>query len=208
MSLKLRKYLKILKSESSRLERTDINNITDDSFKAKYLKSIFFSIVSALATISLREGFSDGFVSYVSSVLSILVGLFITALVFSFDKFYKPLDVENPNARMKLWDKQAYTYTKKFAFITSRTIVLSIYTLVLISLSAFHECLMNLNLFNLSFNPKAITNLDWKSIGTFFLSLIVIFQRFFVFYWLQKIIYNTLFIVSSLVQYMTTKIDQ
>jgi len=207
MSLKLNKYLKILRQEASRFERTDINNKVDETFRAKYSVKILFSIVSVVLVFLLKDGFSESFVSYVSSVLSILVGLFITALIFSFDKFYEPSNEENPNSRIKLWETQAHNYAKKFAYITSYTIVLSIFTLVLLAVSALFEKATQLNVFSLSFCLDCVKK-DFNALKLFGIAFFVIVQRFLVLYWLLKIMYNTLFIVSSMVQYMTTKIDR
>lgn len=207
MSLRLNKYLKILRQEASRFERTDINNKVDETFRAKYLVKISFSIVAIVLVVLLKNGFGDSFVSYVSSVLSILVGLFITALIFSFDKFYEPSNEENPNSRIKLWETQAHNYAKKFAYITSYTIVLSIFTLVLLAVSALFQKATQLNVFNLSFCIECVKK-DFNSLKLFGIAFFVIIQRFLVLYWLLKIMYNTLFIVSSMVQYMTTKIDR
>jgi|SRR5699024_2621804 len=208
MSLRLSKYLKILRKEASRFERTDINNNVDESFSAKYSVKITFTVISMGLVLLLKNGFSESFVSYVSSVLSILVGLFITALIFSFDKFYEPSNEENPNSRIKLWETQAHNYAKKFAYITSYTIVLSIFTLVLLAVSALFETASQLNVLNLSFCVECISIIGLKSLKLFGIALFVIVQRFFVLYWLLKIMNNTLFIVSSMVQYMTTKIDR
>lgn len=206
MSLKLNKYLRILRKEASRFERTDINNNVDETFRAKYFVKIFFSIVAIIIVFLLKNGFGESFVSYVSSVLSILVGLFITALIFSFDKFYEPNNEENPNSRIKLWETQAHNYAKKFAYITSYTIVLSIFTLVLLAVSALFEKATQLNVFKLSLCVECLKN-DFNALKLFGIAFFVIVQRFLVLYWLLKIMYNTLFIVSSMVQYMTTKID-
>lgn len=208
MSLRLNKYLKILRKEASRFERTDINNKVDESFRAKYSAKISFAIVSIVLVLLLKNGFSESFVSYVSSVLSILVGLFITALIFSFDKFYEPSNEENPNSRIKLWETQAHNYAKKFAYITSYTIVLSIFTLVLLAVSALFEKPTQLNICSLSFCLECIKNKEINAFKLFAIGVFVIVQRFLVLYWLLKIMYNTLFIVSSMVQYMTTKIDR
>lgn len=208
MYQELIKYLRILKKQASRFERTDINNNVNESFCAKYLVKIVFIIISVVLVCLLKNGFSESFVSYVSSVLSILVGLFITALIFSFDKFYEPSNEENPNSRIKLWETQAHNYAKKFAYITSYTIVLSIFTLVILVVSALFEKTTQLNVFNLTFCFDCIKNKDIEALKTFGIAIFVIAQRFLVFYWLLKIMYNTLFIVSSMVQYMTTKIDR
>lgn len=208
MSLKLSKYLSILRKEASRFERMDINNKVDESFRAKCSVKLVFAFIGFIFIILLKEGFSNNFVSYISSVLSILVGLFITALIFSFDKFYEPNKDESQSSRIKLWDIQAYNYAKKFAYIASYTIVLSIFTLVLLVVSALFEKPTQLNVFELSFCWECWNLNNLNPIKIFINAIFVIIQRFFVIYWLLKIMYNTLFIVSSMVQYMTTKIDR
>ena len=208
MSLKLSKYLKVLRNEASRFERTDINNKVENGFRAKYLVKIVFASISGGLVFLLKNGFSELFISFVSSVLSILVGLFITALIFSFDKFYEPSNSENPDSRIKLWEKQAYNYAKKFAYITSYTIVLSIFTLVLLAISALFLNETQLNIIELKFCFSCIEFQYFNALKLFGLATFNIIQRFLVTYWLLKIMYNTLFIVSSMVQYMTTKIDR
>lgn len=208
MYQELIKYLKILKLEASRFERTDINNKVNESFQAKYVMKILFAIISIAMFFLLKSGFSESFVSYVSAVLSILVGLFITALIFSFDKFYEPLNDEYANSRIKLWETQAYNYAKKFAYITSYTIVLSIFTLVLLAMSALFESETRLNVFKFSICFDCISFQNFLPIKIGLLGFFVIVQRLLVVYWLLKITFNTLYIVSSMVQYMTTKIDR
>lgn len=208
MYQELIKYLRILKKEASRFERTDINNNVDESISAKYFVKILFFIISTGMFWLLKSGFSESFVSYVSAVLSILVGLFITALIFSFDKFYEPTNEQNPNSRIKLWETQAYNYAKKFAYITSYTIVLSIFTLVFLAISALFVKETQLNVFNLSICFDCISFEDFSSLKLGVLAFFVVAQRLLVVYWLLKITFNTLFIVSSMVQYMTSKIDR
>lgn len=208
MSLDLKRYLKLLRKEAGRLERTDINNNVDESCSARYLVKTICASISIFLLFTIRNGFSEVFISFVSDTLSIIVGLFITALIFSFDKFYEPTNTENPNSRIKLWDTQAYNYAKKFAYITSYTIVLSIFTLSLLAISALFESGSKLNVFNLNFCFDCISISKPAALVLFIKSTFVIFQRFFIIYWLLKIVYNTLFIVSSMVQYMTTKIDR
>lgn len=208
MSLSLNKYLKLLRTEASRFERTDINNNVNDSFNSKYTVKIFFGLLSLLTVFFLKQGFSNDFVSFVSSVLSILVGLFITALIFSFDKFYEPSKEEHPSSRIKLWETQAYNYAKKFAYITSYTIVISIFTLVLLSVSALFGEKTRIDFGKLEFCFNCISLHNRLPIKLFVLACFLAVQRFFVLYFLLKVMYNTLFIVSSMVQYMTTKIDR
>ena len=202
------KYLKILNRQANLLARTDINGVEKSDFYSKYLIKITFVLISIGLTLMLKNGFGEIFISYVSSVLSILVGLFITALIFSFDKFYDPTKDENPSSRIKLWEIQAYNYAQKFAYLTSLTIIMSVFTLVVLILSTLFVEDFKLNLFSLEFCWNCRSDNYLENIWLFLFSLIVLFQRIFVLYWLLNIMYNTLFIVSSMVQYMTTKMNR
>jgi hypothetical protein len=206
MSKNLIRNIRLLKSKSALYERTDINGKVDERFRAKYFVKFFIYLFSFTFFFFLRNGFSEDFVSYTSSSLSIIVGLFITAMIFSFDKFYQPIeDVSVANSRDKQWNIQAYNYSKKFAYITGYTIVLSVYALVFLSISALFKEESSLDVIALNFD---FSKIDGSSIWLFFLGTFFVFQRIMVMYWLIKIIYNTLFIVSSMVQYMTTKIER
>lgn len=205
MSKRLNKYLIELRYKAIRFERIDINGKSSDNWFINNQRRIICSLVAIMLTSLLPEGFNEQFISYSSTILSILIGLFITAMIFSFDKFYTKIDREKANANEKLWDTQAYNYSMQFAYITGYNIVLSIFTLAVLSLSVFFDVIMSINVWNYHFEFENI------SLDTFFnfvgLSLLLL-QRFVVLYWIACIMYNTLFLVSSMVQYMTVKIDR
>ncbi len=148
MSLRLSKYLIDLRKNANRMSRTNINGITDNSFWGKNKQRIACALISAFFVWKLRNGFSQNFVSYSSTVLSILTGLFITAIIFSFDKFYQKPDNPNLNSRQHLWDVQAYNYSKQFAYITGYNIVLCVFALIALSFTAFFAASMNVDLFD------------------------------------------------------------
>lgn len=232
MQLIISRYLKELRENAIRFERIDINGLEDISFLGKYLKKIICSIISILIVYNLKDGFSQSFVSYASTILSILIGLFITAMIFSFDKFYKNPnfgiiydlsiareethredkkfkvsinEINEPNSKQKLWNTQSYNYSKQFAYITGYNIVLCIFAIILLSLSALFENAMNINVFKFDF---VFHDLGFYAIKNFIIALFVLIQRFFVLYWILSVMYNTLFIVSSMVNFMTVKINR
>lgn len=238
MALRIDKYLVDLRSQANRWRRIDINGKEDSSFASKYLRRIILSLTSILLVWILKEGFSPSFVSYSSGVLSILVGLFITALIFSFDKFYpresdktKSFEIgikrkENTqneklyhisfenitenNSQEKLSDTQAFNYSKQFAFVTGYNIVLCVFAIIALSLTTLFENPPEANPFAENLHKYTFTfqKLNWDSILLLFKLSIVAIQRFFILYWLFSIMYNTLFIVSSMVKFMTVKIDR
>lgn len=205
MSLNLIKHIVKVVTEAKKLEHIDINNKIDDSFYATYGKSILFTIITLLLIYLLENGFNEKFINLIFSSLSILIGLFITSLIFSFDKFYEPIKYENPNSREKLWENQDYNYSKIFSYITAYTILLSIFVLILVVPNTLELYKMNYNLNNLEFS---FVNVNLDSITLFIKGTVLFTQRFLVIYCLIEILYNTLFIVSSMVNHIRAKIER
>ena len=232
MSRQIIKYLKDLRSNTLLLERTDINGSIASSSFAKYFRRVGFLLVSGIIIYKLGIGFSTNFISYASTVLSILIGLFINAIIFSLDKFHQYIDrsisvydisinndnatlnkdykfaiknVTQLNANQELSRKQSYNYTKQFAFITGYNIVLCVFTIILLLLCTLFPSKLAVNIHHYRFIYK---NFDGRSICNFLLLTFVILQRILILYWILRVMYNTLFLVSSMVNFMTVKIDK
>ena len=194
MSLRLNKYLKDLRREAHRFECTWGRN----------QRRFICFIPSLILVWLLDKGFTSDFVAYASSALSILIGLFTTSIIFILDK-YQSIDLEQANSREKLWDTQAYNYTKQFAYITGYSIVLCLFTLVFLSFSALFEDFFSIDI---SLYYLDLKKLDIISLSNFLCIIVVIFQRLMIFYWLASIVYNTLYVISSMVKYMIVKIER
>ncbi|MDR0606668.1 MAG: hypothetical protein LBG80_20545 [Bacteroidales bacterium] len=205
MSIRIFNYVNQLRNKALELERRDINNKEATSFLEKYQRRLICIIPSVLLAWFLKEGFPSSFVEYVSNALSILIGLFSTAIIFSFDKFYDKKDLTNASSVEKLIDVQSYNYTKQFTYITGYSIILCLFALVFLSFSSLFSELANINIYNYKLD---FHNITIKKIKYFFVIPAVILQRFLVLYWLSSIIYNTLFVIGSLVKYMTLKMDR
>ena len=204
MSLRLSKYLKDLRREAHRFECTDINNNICTSFWGRNQRRFICFIPSLILVWLLDKGFTSDFVAYASSALSILIGLFTTSIIFILDK-YQSIDLEQANSREKLWDTQAYNYTKQFAYITGYSIILCLFTLVFLSFSALFEDFFSIDI---SLYYLDLKKLDIISLSNFLYIIVVIFQRLMIFYWLASIVYNTLYVISSMVKYMIVKIER
>jgi len=204
MSLRLSKYLKDLRTDAHRFERTDINNNVSSSFWGRNQRRIICFIPSIVLLLLLKEGFNLDFVAYASTALSILIGLFTTAIIFILDK-YQVIGTESANSREKLWNKQAFNYTKQFAYITGYNIVLCVFALVLLSLSALFKELFSTDIYQYTLELK---NIDRKAICNCGVVMLIVIQRILVLYWLACIVYNTLYVISSMVKYMIVKIER
>ena len=231
MSQNLNKYLVGLRREAIRFERMDINGKESTNYFRRHFRRIFCFVFAGTVFIFIPSGFSQNFISYASTVLSILVGLFITAIIFSFDKFYSNLikelsdyditikrdgsdtaksfevsvkEMVHPNATQKLWDTQSHNYSKQFAYLTGYNIILSVLAIALLSFSALFPEFMETNIWNYSYYE----GINGKTAGNFLMVTFIVLQRFLVLYWMLGIMYNTLFIVSSMVNFMIAKIDR
>lgn len=230
MPKKLNNFLSDLRVNAKKYERIDINGEIDSSFLQKNGKMLICSIISIITIIFLKNGFSEIFINYAGTILSILIGLFITALIFSFDKFYpkerkikynvhpvkrdidkqyiiEEEEKENLSSTEKLLDTQAYNYTKQFSYITGYNIILCIYVLLLLAINSLFEESMSINVFQNTLISD-YKQIEIENILFFLLSLFVVVQRFFVLYWMLNVMYNTMFVVSSMVNFMTIKIDR
>lgn len=200
MLKELNKYLKSLYTKTCEYRRTDIEGKIDNSLKGKYLIRIISFAISSIVLYAIPKGFPDTFIEHISGILSILVGLFITALIFSFDKFYsKKKNLEQYDE--KLNDTLDFNFTKIYTNITSYTIVLSIFCISIVSLYILFSEWFNLDLSNaqISFNK---INLSYT-----FQVFIVYIIRLLIIYTLINIIYNTIFVVVTMNHYMNKKLE-
>ena len=207
MSLRLNKYITNLRRGAHRFEYTDINNKISNSFLDRNQRRIICIIPSLTIVLFLKNGFTQEFVAYASTAISILIGLFSANIIFILDK-YKSIDKETMSAlssREKLWDIQAYNYTKQFAYVTGYSIVLCVYVIILLSLCALFPDVFNSNLWKYKF---CFNEFNYKTIGLALINSSIIIQRFLVLYWLFSIAYNTLYAISSMINFTIVKIDR
>lgn len=211
MYSELKHNLQVLFQEHNRLSKKDINGVDVTGWWNLNVIKLFIGVSSILIVVVKGGGFSSGFLDFVTSYLSILIGLFITALIFSFDKFYEVKDTDEAemiknNAKLRIWDAQTYNYTKKFAFMTSQTIVISVFVLLIVALENLFPSLSNYNIRNY----QLLNYKEWnfEAIKLFVTGSVATVFRFLTIYWLLTIMTNTLYIVSGMVDYMIKKNDR
>jgi hypothetical protein len=223
------KYLKDLRSNTIKLEREDING-KPNSFIGTHSARILCGIISILIIIKL-DGFNTEFITYCSTVLSILIGLFLTSLIFGLDRFYtRPKNSENAykialakdylnakernysvsvkhidekNSREGLWDKQSYNFLKQFSYVTGYNIVLSIFTLILLSFNTLFPDVTDIQVYHYYFD---FDNISLESIGKLLFVISILLHRFFIIYFIGRIVYNTLFVVASMIHFINEKL--
>lgn len=84
-------FFTLLMKGARESESININN-RKKGFWKRNTRIIVCTLLSLILVIITKSGFSNDFVSFISTVLSIFVGLFITALIFALDRFYEPIN--------------------------------------------------------------------------------------------------------------------
>lgn len=186
------KYLKVIRERAHQLERVDINGKEIKPSKL-YFRWFLFAFFTSLLFFASINGFSERLMEYCVSALSILIGLFITILVFVSEKIPNKKGVdEESSAIERASDMQLYNFYKQFSFMIGRTTILSVYCLIVVFFLI--QIGVSYNPFDYSF----VSKINAESVCLFFKILINVTLRILFIYWMIRIFYNTLFAVSSL----------
>lgn len=186
------KYLKIVREKAHCYERVDINGKEIKPFKL-YFRWFLFAVITILLLFISIDGFSERLLEYCVSALSILIGLFITILVFVSEKIpNKKENIGNSSAKERANDIQLYNFYKQFSFMIGRTTILCVYCLIVVFFLI--QIGVSYNPFDYSF----VSKINTESVCLFFKILINMMFRILFIYWMIRIFYNTLFAVSSL----------
>ena len=228
MKNKIKKsFICFVYSKARESEALDINNKRKSFIRrnGRYLCAIPFTI---FVLCTLHNGYNIEFLQLGASILAILIGLFLTALVFALDKFYSPhknkkgdyrVDVSEKehtrnieisvdeivfeNAREKLWQKQSLYYVQKFNVLVGKNVIVGVWALVLICLNVMYMDFFNIDIADYSFVPISI-----QSFLVFIRLSLIVVVRFFICYYIIEVFYNTIRIISSMVNFMSVKIKK
>lgn len=208
-------------------EVLDINNKRKPFIRrnGRYLIAIPFAIFTLC---TLHNGYNNEFLQLGASILAILIGLFITALVFALDKFYSPhknkkgdyklgvfennqtrnieISVDElyfENANEKLWQKQSLYYVQKFNVLVGKSVIVGIWALALICLNVLYA-----DFFSIDFTDYSFVSINTQSFLIFIKLFIIAAVRFFICYYMIEVFYNTIRIISSMVNFMSVKIKK
>lgn len=213
-------------SKARESETLDINN-REKSFIQKNARYLLAYLMSVFVLCTLPKGFSCDFLQLGASILSIFIGLFLTALVFALDKFYIPtrncgdyrIDVnengkerdiefsidkiESQNAQDKLWQKQSLYYVQKFNVLVGKSVIVGIWALALICLNVMYHSFFCEDLSNYTMVPITL-----QSFLLFLKLSLIVIVRFFICYFVIEVFYNTIEIISSMVNFMSVRIKK
>ena len=199
------KFVSFVLHEARKRETLDIND-NRKNFLGRNLRRIFSTGAAIVVILTLRNGFEKEFLELVATILSIFIGLFITALIFAIDK-YGNISIntkDNPDSRTKIFVTQSQNYIRLFNVLIGKNILLCVVTLALLGVNILYPEPFKTNPFNYKFaNPASTYNI------TLFVALsALIIQRGGIIYLLVSIFYDTIRIVSTLVNYMSAYIDR
>lgn len=224
---KHRSFICFVYSKARESETLDINN-RRKPFIRRNGRLLLSYPLSFVVLLTLPAGYNNDFLQLGASILAILIGLFLTSLVFALDKFYIPpkkkdgdyrlettenehtrsieISVEEivyENAQEKLWQKQSLYYVQKFNVLVGKNVIIGIWALALICTYVMYFQFFSVNLGDYSF--VAIT---LPSIILFLKLLLITAARFFICYFLIEMFYNTISIISSMVNFMSIRIQR
>ena len=111
--------------------------------------------------------------------------------------------IEFENAQEKLWQKQSLYYVQNFNVLVGKSVIVGVWALALICLNV-----MYLDFFSINFSDYTFVPITFQSFMTFFQLLIVGFVRFFICYYMVEVFYNTIRIISSMVNFMSVRIKR
>ena len=214
-------------SKARESETLDINN-RRKPFIRRNGRLLLSYPLSFIVLLTLPAGYNNDFLQLGASILAILIGLFLTALVFALDKFYIPPrkkdgdyrvettendqtrsieisveEIKYENALEKLWQKQSLYYVQQFNVLVGKNVIVGIWALALIC-----TYVMYYNFFSVSLDDYAFVEITLPSIFLFLKLLLIIAGRFFICYFLIEMFYNTVRIISSMVNFMSIRIQR
>ena len=107
------------------------------------------------------------------------------------------------NARDKLWQKQSFYYVQKFNVLVGKSVIVGIWALVMICIYVMFFRFFATNIWEFTFVTITIS-----SIMTFLKLLLISAVRFLISYYMIEMFYNTIRIISSMVNFMSIRVQR
>ncbi len=220
-------FIHFVYTKARESETLDINN-RRKSFVQRNGRLLLAYPLSTVVLLTLPGGYNNDFLQLGASILAILIGLFLTSLVFALDKFYIPprknksdyrLDLTEKditrkieisvdeivieNTREKLWHKQSLYYVQKFNVLVGKCVIVGIWALALICIYV-----MYFDFFNLNYKDYCFVTITLSSVLTFLKLLLIFVVRFSICFFVVEMFYNTIRIISSMINFMSVRISK
>lgn len=221
-------FIGFIYSNYREFERKNIYNKEEKSFIKRNGRYIISFLFTTFVLLTLEKGYNNDFLELGASILSILIGLFLTTLVLAFDKIHisnkkevadykleikekeEISDIEisinkiiNETSRDKLWRKESIYYIQKFNILIGKSVIVGVWALALICLNVMYIDFFSINLHDYTFSL-----ITMESICVFFKLLIVVVVRFLICYYMIEVFYNAIRIIGSMINYMSVRINK
>lgn len=221
-------FLKYLFLKARKYETLDINNKKKESFWFRNMRYLISYPVSLFILLTHPEGYSNDFLQLSATIIAILIGLFLTTLVFAVDKFYvsfrnecsdykidiyedevnRNIDLSVNKVKLKnsndnIFQIRSLHFIRNFNILIGKSVVVGIFDLVLICFNILYIDCFDVDIFAYTLAP-----ITFHSFFVFCQIILVIFCRFFICYWIVEIFYNAIHIIAKLVNYMSVGIKK
>lgn len=221
-------FIRNLYRKAREYEVLDINN-SRKSFIRRNGRYMLSTLVALIVLFTLPCGYTQEFLQLASTILSIFIGLLLTVLVFALDKFYGPDrlgakdysfgiyengdtrnvevsidEIRHPDAHDKLWHKKSWYYVSKFNVLVGKNVVVAVFALVLLCLNVMYYGKLNEDITGYVF----IYEININTVLTFLWLAAIVCLRFMICYLIIEVFYNTIGIISSMVNFMSVKIGR
>lgn len=184
-------------------------------FSNRFSRIVIFGGMSCLLTYNFNV-ISYNFIDYIKDIIAIFVGLFLTVLVFAYDRF----DLKHPSTSKNEDEKDAdkrssseqnmqtirmYNYAKKFIYAIEFNIILGIILLGILVIPLDFPSFFNVDFSDYIFTEDISSVKAWKLFAK--LALVFLVKAIALFL-LCLIFYYTLYAVTHLEKYMSLKIKE
>jgi len=203
----IKDHLAVLISEGHRWQYLTIKKqLPKPKFYFSAIQFIFLSI-ALLGSLLLSNGFPKDFIGYVMASLSIFIGLFMTLILAVFDKFQKLVVKNEPRTqRVKIFIVQRKNFFKQFTALTSYAILISIFSVFILSLSLLSG-FFDFNVFSYEF-ISSFSELSCQVVLNFIKGSFIILYRIILIYFLLDFFLITIYALSSIYNYIMLAYDE
>lgn len=206
--LKISHYISVLFKEGTVWEHKGLlpsSTVSETLIKRySWQKRVILSIPALMILYFLKSGFSNDFMNYVMTALSIFIGLFTNLIIVLYQRFSTIPKSSAPNQTSHLNvlnNTKIKNFIRQFTFVTGKNLLIATVVIILISIFMLFKSLATVNIFDYSFiHSKAEINLT--SVILFLKSTIAITLRFFIIYALIDFAILLLFSLGSLFAFL------
>ncbi len=205
--MNVKEYILSLIADAHKWQYTDINgNANKPALYFLPVQWLIILIAVVFHILVKQDGFGSDFAGYCISALSIFVGLFLSLIITVFEKFSNIDFSLATDQTKKLNAIRVKNFFKQFSSLTSYSIVLAIFNLILMGFSLGEGALtVSID----SIKEIFTTYYEWDDIILNLIKpIIIVLYRIITTYFLLDFLYITIYAVGSIYDYMKSEYDK